>query len=119
MCGPGRVVGIANGYGLDGPRIESRWGPRFSAPVLTGPGANPPSCTMGTGSFARLKSDRAAMVTPHPILVPWPRRGRAIPLLPLWPYDLYRASVPVQRCTLPLLPFRLCNDSASLSAQVI
>ena len=26
ICGPGSVVGIANGYGLDGPRIESRWG---------------------------------------------------------------------------------------------
>jgi hypothetical protein len=26
MCGPDSVVGIANGYGLDGPGIESRWG---------------------------------------------------------------------------------------------
>ena len=25
-CGPGTVVGIATGYGLDGPGIESRWG---------------------------------------------------------------------------------------------
>jgi len=25
-CGPGSVVGIATGYGLDGPGIESRWG---------------------------------------------------------------------------------------------
>ena len=25
-CGPGSVVGIATGYGLDGPRIEFRWG---------------------------------------------------------------------------------------------
>jgi hypothetical protein len=24
--GPGRVVGIATGYGLDGPGIEFRWG---------------------------------------------------------------------------------------------
>ena len=24
--GPGSVVGIATGYGLDGPGIESRWG---------------------------------------------------------------------------------------------
>ena len=35
------VVGIATGYGLDGPGIESRWGARFSAPVYTGPGAHP------------------------------------------------------------------------------
>ena len=31
--GPGSSVGIATGYGLDGPGIESRWGARFSAPV--------------------------------------------------------------------------------------
>jgi len=48
---PGSVVGIATGYGLDGPGIESRWGARFSTPVQTGPGAHPASCTMGTGSF--------------------------------------------------------------------
>jgi len=34
--GPGSVVGIATGYGLEGPGIESRWGARFSAPVQTG-----------------------------------------------------------------------------------
>jgi len=36
-CGPGSVVGIATGYGLDGPGIESRWGwdfPRLSRPAL-------------------------------------------------------------------------------------
>ena len=40
-CGPDSVVGIATGYGLDGPRIESRWGDKFSAPVQTGPGSPP------------------------------------------------------------------------------
>jgi hypothetical protein len=40
---PGNVVGIATGYGLDGPGIESRWGARITAPVQTGPGANPAS----------------------------------------------------------------------------
>jgi hypothetical protein len=29
VCGPGSVVGIATGYGLDGPGIESRWGEIF------------------------------------------------------------------------------------------
>jgi hypothetical protein len=51
VCGPGSVVGIATGYRLDGLGIESRWGARFSAPVQTGPGAHPASCTKGTGSF--------------------------------------------------------------------
>jgi hypothetical protein len=30
FCGPGSSVGIANGYGLEGLRIESRWGQDFS-----------------------------------------------------------------------------------------
>jgi len=46
VCRPGSVVGIATGYGLDGPGIEWWWGRDFSAPVLTGPGANPASCTV-------------------------------------------------------------------------
>ena len=49
--GPGSVVCIATAYRLDGPGIESRLGARFSAPVQTGPGAQPAYCTMGTGSF--------------------------------------------------------------------
>jgi hypothetical protein len=48
-------VGIATGYGLDGPGMESRWGARFFAHVQIGPGAHPASCTMGTGSFPGLK----------------------------------------------------------------
>jgi hypothetical protein len=30
QCGPGSVIGIATGYELDGPAIESRWGRDFS-----------------------------------------------------------------------------------------
>jgi len=51
FSGPGSSVGIATGYGLDRPGIESRWGARFSAPTQTGPGAHPASRTMVTGSF--------------------------------------------------------------------
>ena len=69
-CGPGSVVGIATGYGLDGPGIESRLGEIFSVPVQTGPGAHPVSCTMGTGSFPEVKSGRSVTLTPHPVLVP-------------------------------------------------
>ena len=57
---------------------------RFSAPVQTGPGAHPASCTMGTGSFPGVKSGRGVTLTPHPLLVPWSRKSTAIPLLPLW-----------------------------------
>ena len=147
-------------------------GVRFSAPVQTGPGAHPASCTMGTGSFPGVKSGRVVTLTPYTLLVPWSRKSRAIPLLPLWvvrpvqslsactrvhfnftytstppmgrtactepqclykgalylylylsshygPYGLYRASVPVQRCTLPspipLLPLWAVRPVQSLN----
>ena len=84
MCEPGSVVGIATGYGLDGPVIESRWGARFSAPVQTGSGVHPASRTMSTRSFPGVKSGWGVTLIPHPILVPWSRKGTAIPLLPVW-----------------------------------
>jgi hypothetical protein len=61
MCGKyimGRsVVGIATGYVLDGPGIESRCGARFSSHVQTCPRAHPASCTMGTVGKERPGSD--------------------------------------------------------------
>jgi len=39
---------------------------------------------MGAGSFPGVKSGRGTTLTPHPFLVPWSRKSRAIPLLPLW-----------------------------------
>ena len=57
---------------------------RFSAPVQTGPGAQPAFCKMDTGSFPGVKSSRGVTLTPHPLPVPWSRKSRAIPLLPLW-----------------------------------
>ena len=57
---------------------------KFSTPVQTGPGAHPASFTMGTGSFPGVKSSRSMTLTPHHLLVPCPRKSRAIPLLPLW-----------------------------------
>ena len=90
-CGPGSTLpgphaahsNIAIGYGLDGPGIESRWVTRFSAPVQTGPGPPPASCTMGTRSFPGVKSGQGVMLNPHPLLIPWSRKSRTIPLLPL------------------------------------
>jgi len=62
--------------------------------VQTGPGAQPASCTMGTGSFPRVKSGRGVTLTTYPLLVPWSRKGRSIPLPPRppsGPYGLYKA----------------------------
>ena len=86
--------------GRSGDRIPME--ARFSAPVQTGPGAHPASCTMGTGSFPGSKERPGFDADPSPtssavgherveLYVYWPNR----------PYGLYRASVPVQGCTLP------------------
>jgi hypothetical protein len=54
--GPGSSVGIATGYGLDSPGIESRWGGGdFSHTSRLPPGAHPTSCTMATGFFPGVK----------------------------------------------------------------
>jgi len=42
---------------------------RFSAPVQTGPRDHPASCTIGTGSFLEVKSDRGVTLTPQSLLV--------------------------------------------------
>ena len=79
--GPGSVVGLAMGWAV---HVSNPGGARFSIPVQTSPGAHPVSCTMGTRSFPGVKSGRGVTLTPHPFLVPWSRKGRTIPLLPVW-----------------------------------
>jgi hypothetical protein len=59
-------VGIATGYGLDGPGIELRWGAIFSAPVQTGSGTHPDFYTVATGSFPGVKRpERGVGHPPH------------------------------------------------------
>ena len=65
---------IATCYGLDGTRIQSRWGARFSAPVQTGPGAHPSTYTMGTGSFPGV--NRPGRGVDHPPLLSAEVKGR-------------------------------------------
>ena len=116
FSGPGSVVGIATGYGLDGPGIESPWGrdfPHLSRPSL---GAHPASRTMGTGYFLGVKSGRGVTLTPHPLLLPWSRKSKAIPLLPL------RAVRPVQSlsaCTRVHLSCFTCTTGRGSSVTYI
>jgi len=76
---------------------------RFSASVQNGPGVHPASCTMGTCSFAGVKSGQGVTLTPHP---PSSAAGHERVELYLYsphrPYGLYRASVSVEGCTLLL-----------------
>jgi len=46
--------------------METRWGPRFSAPVQTGPGAHPAFYTMGTESFLGVKRPESGVDLPPP-----------------------------------------------------
>jgi len=85
LCsGPGSVVGIATGYGLDCPGIERRWGRYFthlSRPAL---GPTQPPVQWVPDLSRGVKSGRDVTLTPQLLLVPFSRKSRAILLLPLW-----------------------------------
>jgi len=55
----------------------------------------------GTGSFPGGKSSRGVTLTPHPLPVPWSRKSRATPLLPVW---VVRPVQSLSACTRVHLP---------------
>ena len=79
-------------------------GARLSAIVQTGPGAHPAYYKMDTGSFpgGKMRSGRDADPSPPYSAVVKKE------YFPYGPYGLYRTSMPVKGCTLPLLspPYR-------------
>jgi len=81
---PGSSVGIATGYGLDGPGIESRCWRDFPHLSRTALGPTQPPVQWVPGLSTGVKSGRGVTLTPHPILVPLSWRSSAIPLLLLW-----------------------------------
>jgi len=84
-------------------------GATFSAPVQTGPGAHPASCTMGTGSFPGSKERPGRDADPSPLLVPRSKKSRAIPLLPLRavrPVQVLSACTRVHFTFFPFMPIR-------------
>ena len=89
-------VGTANRHG---PGIESRWG-QFSAPVQTGPGADPAPYTNGTGSFPGVKRPRRGVDLPPPSSVEVKERVELYIYAPPTPFG---PSWPVLGWPLPLL----------------
>jgi hypothetical protein len=83
LGGLGTVDGIATGYGLDGTGIESRWGGIFRT-CPDRPWGPPILLYSGYQVSPRSKERPGPDADPSPLLVPWSRKGRAIPLLPLW-----------------------------------
>jgi hypothetical protein len=91
-------------------------GASFFAPVQTGPGAYPASCTMGTESFPEVKSGQGRDTDPSPpSSVVGQERVELYLYSPYGLYGLYRASVPVQGCTL-LLPYSVNCHTAEYAA---
>ena len=100
MRGPGSVVGIATGYGLDGPGIESRWErdfPHLSRPALEP--TQPPLQWVPGLSQGKERPGRDA--DPSPLLVLGSIKGRIIPLHPLWAvWPVQSLSACTRVCTL-------------------
>jgi len=100
-CGSDSIVGIATGYRLDGPGIESRW--RQDFPHLSRPALGPTkSSVQWVPGLSRVQRVTRPWRWPF---TPFQCRGHERIELYLYflfgPYGLYRASVPVQGCTLP------------------
>ena len=91
-------------------------GARFSAPIQTGPGTHSASFKMGTGSFPGVKSGRGVLLTNNLILLPWSRKSRAIPLLPLCVVRLVKS---VSACTRLLFIFLYQLNDKLLSLVVL
>ena len=68
LGGPGSVVGIATGYGLEGP--ENAGGGEIFRTCPDRPWGPPSLVYNGYRVFPGVKSGRGVTLTPHPLLVP-------------------------------------------------
>jgi len=99
--GPGSSVGIGTGYGLDGPGIESRWErdfPHLSRPALE-PTQPPIEWVSGLCRGKERPERDADPSSPSSAVV---KKVELYLYSSYGPHGLYRASVPVPGCTLPL-----------------
>jgi hypothetical protein len=112
-CRPGSVVGITTGYELDGPRIESRWGSEIFRTCPNRPCGPNSLLYSGYRVFPDGKERPLCEADPLPASTAVGHERVELYLYPTCgPYGLYRASVHVQGCTLPITPislYVLCN----------
>jgi hypothetical protein len=100
-CGPGSIVRITTGYGLGGPRIESRWGEIFRT-CPDRPWGPPSLLYNGYQVFPAGKERPEHDADPSPLSSAVGHERVELYLYsPCGPYCLYTASVPVQGCILP------------------
>ena len=109
-CGPGSVVGIATGYGLDGSEIESRWGGEIFRTCPDRPWGPPSLLYNGYRVFPGGKEQPGRDTDPSLPSSAVVMKRYSYTLLPYGPYGLYRASVPVKWCTLPYLTAIMNNS---------
>jgi hypothetical protein len=98
------VVSIATRYGLDGPRIESRWGKAFPHPSRTALRPTQPPITMGTGSFPRVKRPECGVDHPPPSSAEVKERVVLYlyyPSGPSWPVLGWTLTLPCIFCRIP------------------
>jgi hypothetical protein len=96
VCGPGSLVGIATGYGLDGSGIKFRWGQEFSQLSRTAFVSNQlPVQWVPCLDGGKKRPGRDVDPTPTSSAVGHERVELYL-YSPYGPYGLYRASVPVQ-----------------------
>ena len=82
-CGPSSSVGIATGYGLDGPGSNPGGGEIFCT-CPDRPWGPPSLLYNGYRVFPGGKERPGRDADPSSRLVPWSWKVRAIPLLPIW-----------------------------------
>ena len=83
------VVSIVTRYGLESLGMESQYGVRFSAPIQTGPNANPATYTMVTGSFPGVKRPESGIDHSPPY------RAEVKERVEVYLYCTYRSLCPV------------------------